>query len=272
MASPIISVEDLDPGRVTLLDVRWQLSTGAQHGLYAAGHIPGAVFVDLDRDLAAPPGPQGRHPLPRAEDFESAMRAAGVRDGAPVVVYDDADGQPAARAWWLLRYFGHAQVALLDGGLSAWLAAGRPLADGDETPQYEGDFTARPGAMPVLDADGAGRLARSGVLIDARAPERYRGETEPMDPVAGHIPGARNWPLDRNLDARGRFRPAAELTEALGGLTGGAGVGAYCGSGITAAHTVLALELAGIGAALYPGSWSEWVADPDRRVATGADP
>ena len=156
---PLISAEDLDPEAVTLLDVRWQLATGSQPGLYAGGHIPGAVFVDLDRDLAAPPGPEGRHPLPRAEDFQLAMRAAGVRDGAPVVVYDDANGLPAARAWWLLRYFGHEQVALLDGGLSAWLAAGRPLADGDETPQYQGDFTARPGAMPVLDADGAARLA-----------------------------------------------------------------------------------------------------------------
>ena len=268
---PLISAEDLDPEAVTLLDVRWQLATGSQPGLYAGGHIPGAVFVDLDRDLAAPPGPQGRHPLPRAEDFQAAMRAAGVRDGAPVVVYDDANGLPGARAWWLLRYFGHDQVALLDGGLSAWLASGRPLADGDETPRYPGDFTARPGAMPVLDADSAARLAATGVLVDARAPERYRGETEPMDPVAGHIPGARNWPMDRNLDAHGRFLPAGELADALSGLTGGAAAGAYCGSGITAAHTVLALELAGIEAALYPGSWSEWVADPDRPVATGEE-
>jgi thiosulfate/3-mercaptopyruvate sulfurtransferase len=201
------------------------------------------------------------------------MRAAGVRTDAPVVAYDDANGLPAARAWWLLRYFGHAQVALLDGGLGAWLAAGRPLTEGDERPRQPGDFQARPGAMSVLDAAQAGALAAAGVLIDARAPERYRGETEPMDPVAGHIPGARNWPMARTLNAAGRLLPETELAEGLRALTRGAKVGAYCGSGITAAHTVLALELAGIrGAALYPGSWSEWVTDPARPVATGDEP
>jgi thiosulfate/3-mercaptopyruvate sulfurtransferase len=274
MASPLIQVEELADDRPTqtLLDVRWQLSTGSQPNLYASGHIPGAVFVDLERDLAAPPGEGGRHPLPTAEDFQRTMRAAGVRTDAPVVVYDDANGLPAARAWWLLRYFGHGQVALLDGGLGAWLAAGRPLAEGDETPPQPGDFQARPGAMPVLDAPQAGALAAAGVLIDARAPERYRGETEPMDPVAGHIPGARNWPMARSLDATGRFLPQPELADSVADLAG-ADVGAYCGSGITAAHTVLALELAGIrGAALYPGSWSEWVTDPARPVATGDEP
>ena len=270
---PLITVDELaDRPELTVLDVRWQLRDGSQPDLYASGHIPGAVFVDLDRDLAAPPGAGGRHPLPAAEDFERAMRTAGVADDGLVVVYDDADGLPAARAWWLLRYFGHDQVALLDGGLGAWLAAGRPLADGDETPQHPGDFVARPGAMPVIDAAGAADLAERGVLIDARAPERFRGETEPMDPVAGHIPGARNWPMARNLDHDGRFRPQAELAEAFADLDG-RDVGAYCGSGITAAHTVLALELAGIGgAALYPGSWSEWVTDADRPVATGEEP
>ena len=208
------------PSRKTILDVRWQLSVGAQPDLYAAGHIPGAVFADLDRDLAAPPGPGGRHPLPAAEKFERAMRAAGVSDDALVVVYDDAGGLPAARAWWLLRYFGHPEVALLDGGLEAWLAAGRPLAEGDETPAHLGDFTARAGGMPVINAQQAGELAATGVLIDARAPERYRGESEPMDPVAGHIPGARNSPRDRNLDASGRFLGPAELAEALADLTG----------------------------------------------------
>ena len=273
MASPLITVEELaDRPNLTILDVRWQLSTGSQPNLYASGHIPGAVFVDLDRDLAAPPGPGGRHPLPATEDFERAMRAAGVAEGTLVVVYDDADGLPAARAWWLLRYFGHEAVALLDGGLAAWLAAGRPLAEGDETPEHPGNFVARPGAMPVIDAAGAADLAERGVLIDARAPERFRGETEPMDPVAGHIPGARNWPMARNLDDDGRFRPQAELAEAFADLDG-RDVGAYCGSGITAAQTVLALELAGIGgAALYPGSWSEWVTDADRPVATGEEP
>jgi len=273
MASPLIQVEDLDDHPTqTLLDVRWQLAEGSQPDLYASGHIPGAVFVDLDRDLAAPPGRLGRHPLPSTEDFERAMRAAGVTHDGPVVVYDDADGLPAARAWWLLRYFGHERVALLDGGLAAWLAAGRPLAAGTETPMEPGDFEARPGAMPVIDADQAAELAKTGVLIDARAPERYRGESEPMDPVAGHIPGARNRPMSLDLDASGRFRPQAELARDLADLAG-ADVGAYCGSGITAAYTVLALELAGIGgAALYPGSWSEWITDPDRPVATGEEP
>jgi thiosulfate/3-mercaptopyruvate sulfurtransferase len=273
MASPLITVEDLDdPPTQTLLDVRWQLADGPQPDLYASGHIPGAMFVDLERDLAAPPGRRGRHPLPAAEDFGRAMRAVGVTDDRPVVVYDDANGLPAARAWWLLRYFGHEHVALLDGGLAAWLAAGRPLHQGQEAPSEPGDFTARPGAMPVIDAGQAAQLARSGVLIDARAPERYRGETEPMDPVAGHIPGARNRPMADNLDASGRFRPRAELAEELAELAG-TEVGAYCGSGITAAHTVLTLELAGVGvAALYPGSWSEWVTDPDRPVATGEEP
>jgi thiosulfate/3-mercaptopyruvate sulfurtransferase len=274
MASPLVQVEDLaDRPAQTILDVRWQLSTGSQPDLYASGHIPGAVFVDLDRDLSAPPGPGGRHPLPAAESFERAMRAAGVMNDGPVVVYDDANGLPAARAWWLLRYFGHAEVALLDGGLEAWLAAGRALAEGDETPAHPGDFAARPGAMPVIDAGRAGQLAADGVLIDARAPERYRGETEPMDPVAGHIPGARNWPMARTLDSAGRVLAQAQLAEEMKGLVGGAEVGAYCGSGITAAHTVLALELAGVsGAALYPGSWSEWVTDPSRPVATGDEP
>jgi thiosulfate/3-mercaptopyruvate sulfurtransferase len=273
MASPLIQVEDLADGPAqTLLDVRWQLTDGAQPGLYASGHIPGAAFVDLERDLAAPPGRRGRHPLPATEDFERAMRAAGVTDDRAVVVYDDANGLAAARAWWLLRYFGHAQVALLDGGLAAWLAAGRPLATGEETPSEPGDFTARPGAMPVIDADQAAELAHTGVLIDARAPERYRGESEPMDPVAGHIPGARNRPMACNLDASGRFRPRAELAQDFADLSG-TEVGAYCGSGITAAHTVLTLELAGIGgAALYPGSWSEWVTDSERPVATGEEP
>src|ERR1700759_3541595 len=163
MASPIISVDQLaDPPSQTLLDVRWQLSTGSQPDLYASGHIPGAAFVDLDRDLSAPPGPGGRHPLPAAEDFERAMRGAGVSNDRPVVVYDDANGLAAARAWWLLRFFGHTQVTLLDGGLEAWLDEGRPLAEGDETPEHPGDFDARPGAMPVIDATQAGRLATDG--------------------------------------------------------------------------------------------------------------
>jgi thiosulfate/3-mercaptopyruvate sulfurtransferase len=273
MPSPLISVSEL--GRElqdrapTVLDVRWELATGAQRTSYEAGHIPGASFVDLDRELSGTPGAGGRHPLPAAEDFAAAMRGAGVSTDRPVVVYDAGSGLAAARAWWLLRYFGHPAAAVLDGGLAAWTASGLPQAQGVETPA-SGDFAAAAGGMPVLDAAGAAALAASGVLLDARAPERFRGETEPLDPVAGHIPGARNWPMTRNLDASGRFLAPAELRQAFGELTTAPHqpVGAYCGSGITAAHAVLALELAGIRAALYPGSWSEWITDPARPIAT----
>jgi len=225
-----------------------------------------------DRDLAAPAGAGGRHPLPEAAAFGAAMRAAGVRAARAVVVYDAAAAMAAARAWWLLHYFGHPDATVLDGGLAAWVAAGGALATGAESPAA-GDFTPRPGGMPVLTAAAAAVRARTGILLDARAPERFRGESEPIDPVAGHIPGARNRPTTENLTGAGTFRdPEALRAElAAAGVHAGASAqtGAYCGSGITAAHTVLALELAGVRAALYPGSWSEWVSDPARPVATG---
>jgi thiosulfate/3-mercaptopyruvate sulfurtransferase len=281
-----------------LLDVRWRLGGPPGIGSYRNGHLPGAVYVDLDTDLAGPPGTgvgrgAGRHPLPAAADFQAAMRRAGVRAGYPVVVYDDGDSTIAARAWWTLRYFGHDQVRVLDGGLRAWVAAGQPVTV--QEPQVApGDFTAVPGHLPVLDAAGAAALARSGVLLDARQGERYRGETEPVDPVAGHIPGAVSAPTAANVGPDGRFLPAAELRERFAGLgvpagqpggppgarsgmspgaaAGGVAVGAYCGSGVTAAHEVLALDLAGVPAGLYVGSWSGWTADPSRPVATGPDP
>ncbi|HVT66728.1 MAG TPA: sulfurtransferase [Trebonia sp.] len=268
------------PGGPVLLDVRWRLSVGppGPSGLdsYRAGHLPGAVFVDLDRDLAAPPGKGGRHPLPAAEDFQAAMRRAGVSDGTPTVVYDEADSTAAARAWWLLRYFGHPDVRVLDGGFQAWARAGLPVEVSPATAQgspavTEGDFTARPGRLPLLDAEAAAALARSGLLLDARAGERYRGETEPVDPVAGHIPGAVSAPTAGNVTASGTFRPRPELAarfEELGAASA-SGVGVYCGSGVTAAHEVLALTVAGIPAALYAGSWSDWIKDPSRPVATG---
>jgi thiosulfate/3-mercaptopyruvate sulfurtransferase len=202
------------------------------------------------------------------------MRAAGVCARRPVVVYDDAGGTIAARAWWLLRHHGHPEVAVLDGGLSAWRAGGHDTETGEAPVPAPGDFDGLPGHMPTLDADGAAALATpgaGGVLLDARAGERYRGEVEPMDPAAGHIPGARSRPTADNLGADRRFREPAQLARefaALGAVPG-AGVGAYCGSGVTAAHEVLALALAGIEAALYPGSWSEWSADPARPVTTG---
>lgn len=274
-ASPLIQPEELaalGPGRgdVTILDVRWRLGGPPGIESYREGHIPGAVFCDLDDDLAAPPGPEGRHPLPSAAAFQSAMRRLGVSDARPVVVYDDADSTAAARAWWTLRYFGHGDVRVLDGGMRAWTRAGLPVVR-DAPPERPGDFTARPGGMPVLDADGAAELAARGVLLDARAEERYRGEVEPVDPVAGHIPGAVSAPTAQNVEPGGRFHGREFLRERFNvlGVVEGVPVGVYCGSGVTAAHEVLALEIAGLPAALYVGSWSNWVADPARPVATG---
>jgi thiosulfate/3-mercaptopyruvate sulfurtransferase len=258
-----------------LLDVRWAL--GGPPGLdeYRRGHIAGARFVDLDRDLAAEPGGgRGRHPLPSASVFEAAMRRCGVTTDSAVVVYDAGGALSAARAWWLLRYFGHPAVSVLDGGVAAWTAAGLPLTSA-EPPIAPGDFTALPGGMEVIDAAGAATIARDGVLLDARAAERYRGEVEPIDPVAGHVPRARSAPTTANLGAGGLFLEGHRLRDRFAaiGVTSATGqVGVYCGSGVTAAHEVLALELAGLRAALYPGSWSEWVSDPARPVATGAEP
>jgi thiosulfate/3-mercaptopyruvate sulfurtransferase len=269
---PLITPQELHDQleRTTLLDVRWSLNGPPGIDEYLNGHIPGAVFVDLDRELSAPPGPGGRHPLPDAWSFTAAMRAAGVSSSRAVVVYDAATSMSAARAWWLLRYFGHRDVSVLDGGLAAWTAAGYPVAT---TPVVagDGDFVASPGAMPLVDAAGAAQLASAGVLLDSRAPERFRGDTEPVDPVAGHIPGARNRPASANLDSAGRFKGPEALREDYGelGIDDAAEVGAYCGSGVSAAHQVLALELAGYRAALYAGSWSEWITDPDRPVARG---
>ncbi len=293
---PLIDVADLaaaldGEAPPVLLDVRWRLGGPPGIERYHAGHLPGAIYVDLDTQLAGPPGEGGRHPLPAVADFEAAMRAAGVRAGQPVVAYDDADGTIAARLWWMLRYYGHRHVQVLDGGFRAWAEAGRPVTT-DDGAAAPGDFSATPGQMPVLDADGAAELARTGILVDARAPARYRGETEPIDRVAGHIPGALSAPTAANVTAAGRFRPPAELRERFAALgvplpaeaetttsvvtssrQGRAPrVGAYCGSGVTAAHEVLALELAGTTAALYVGSWSGWTADPSRPVATGPTP
>lgn len=267
---PLIGPDELaaDPSRFTVLDVRYLMGGPPGRELYAAGHVPGASYVDLDADLAAAPGEGGRHPLPDAAVFEATMRRAGVRAGRPVVVYDDWQGRAAARAWWLLRHHGHRDVRLLDGGWTAWLEGGHAVESGEVRPE-PGDFTvADTPLMPVVDADG---VLDVDVLVDARAPERFAGETEPLDPVAGHIPGAVNVPTTENLDARGRFRPPAELRAAYArvGADGSRTVAAYCGSGITAAHDVLALELAGIRAALYPGSWSGWITDPERPVERG---
>ncbi|MFE9102890.1 sulfurtransferase [Actinomadura geliboluensis] len=272
---PLIEVPALDrllrrQAPVVLLDVRWHLAGPPGIESYRKGHLPGAVFVDLDRDVAGPPGSGGRHPLPEPAVFEAAMRRAGVSHDSLVVVYDDADSTSAARVWWSLRYFGHDRVRVLDGGYRAWTEAGLRLSTAE--PEVKpGDFIANPGRLPVLDAEGAAELAKAGVLLDARAAERYRGEQEPIDPVAGHIPGARNAPTSGNVGVDGRFLPPGLLRERFAqlGATDALDVGAYCGSGVTAAHEILALNLAGIPAALYVGSWSDWVSDPSNPVATG---
>lgn len=267
---PLVRAEELPDllGQVTVLDVRWQLGDHHGHAAYLDGHVPEASYVDLEADLADPvgDGSRGRHPLPDPERFAAAMRRYGVRRDRPVVVYDDVAGASAARAWWLLRHHGHPDVRVLDGGWSAYVAAGGPVQAGAVTAE-QGDFAAGPGHLEVLDAEGAARVARDGVLIDARAAGRFRGETEPVDPVAGHVPGAVNVPYEDNLD-RGRFRGVAELRERYPATDGPVGV--YCGSGVTAAHALLALHRLGVDAALYAGSWSEWVTNPDRPVATSA--
>jgi thiosulfate/3-mercaptopyruvate sulfurtransferase len=265
----LVSAGELPPG-AAILDVRWEL--GGPPGLpqYLDGHIPGAAFVDLETALAGPPGDGGRHPMPSSDVFGAVMRAAGVSGDRPVVAYDAGNSMAAARAWWLLRYFGHPRVFVLDGGFSGWLAAGLAIERGAiEAPA--GDFVPRPGGMPLLDAAGAARVANRGVLLDARAPERFRGEREPIDPVAGHIPGAVNVPSTELLHLEGGFLGAAALRARFeaAGVREGVEVGAYCGSGVAAAQEVLALELAGYRGALYVGSWSDWIRDPGRPMASG---
>jgi thiosulfate/3-mercaptopyruvate sulfurtransferase len=265
-------------GPPVLLDVRWALAAAGEtfDGLaqYRAGHLPGAVFADLEEDLAAEASPaSGRHPLPSTAQVQAAARRWGIGADSRVVVYDATGGLSAARAWWVLRYFGVRDVRILDGGLSAWRRAGHPL-EAHDVVAAPGDVVLHPGHLPVLDAAAAAELGASddGVLLDARAAERYRGEVEPIDPRAGHIPGAVAAPTADNLAGDGTFLTGDALRErftALGARTG-ARVGVYCGSGVTAAHEVAALAAVGIDAALYAGSWSQWSNDPARPVATGA--
>jgi thiosulfate/3-mercaptopyruvate sulfurtransferase len=259
---------------VRVLDVRWSLGGPPGGPLHEAGHIPGAVYVDLDAELAGHGAPEeGRHPLPDPHALQEAARRWGIREGDSVVVHDGGGNTAAARAWWLLRDAGIREVRLLDGALPAWVAAGLPLETGSTAPE-PGDVTLTRGALPTLDEDAAAHLALSGTLLDARAGERYRGETEPIDPRAGHIPGAVSAPTAENVDADGAFLPADALRERYAslGIRPGEAVGVYCGSGVTAAHEIAALAIAGIDAALYPGSWSAWSNRPERPVATGAEP
>jgi len=263
----------------TVLDVRHDLfKPTAGIEAYRAGHIPGARFAALDDDLSAPKnGRNGRHPLPDRDALAERFRAWGIGPASQIVAYDAAGGQFAARLWWMARWLGHRAVALLDGGWPAWVAAGSAIETTVPAPA-RGDFAAGASLAPLLAADDVlANLARGGrVIVDARSAERYRGEVEPLDPVAGHIPGALNRPCAQNLGADQRFRPAAELREAFTALLGDkapASVVHQCGSGVTACHNLLAMEIAGLaGSALYAGSWSEWVADPARPVRTGAAP
>ena len=260
--------------RTVVLDVRWAL--GDPHGRdhYLAVHVPGAVFVDLATELAGPADPgRGRHPLPTPEQFQASVRSWGVRNGDVVVAYDDSGNQAAARLWWMLRNAGLPDVYLLDGGLAAWRGAGFEVESG-ERQAAPGDIVLTGGAMPVINAGEAASWGQSGLLLDARAGERYRGDFEPVDPRAGHIPGAVSAPTTGNLSADGRFLSPAALRERFAGLGVRAEVptAVYCGSGVTAAHEIAALEIAGFPAALYPGSFSEWSNNASNPVVTGDAP
>jgi thiosulfate/3-mercaptopyruvate sulfurtransferase len=265
-----------DPAGWVLLDCRFDLANpGWGEQVFLEGHLPGAQYAHLDRDLSGPVGPTtGRHPLPGPERLASRARSWGIGRDTQVVAYDQGNGMFAARAWWLLRWLGHERVAVLDGGLLAWSAAGGELTREIVT-RAPGDLVARPDDARVVDADFVLGALAAGVirLSDARAADRFAGHNETIDPVAGHVPGALNHPFARNLDERGRFLPAAELRrrwlETLGGRAAHEHV-AMCGSGVSACHNLLALEHAGLhGSRLYAGSWSEWIRDSSRPVAMG---
>jgi thiosulfate/3-mercaptopyruvate sulfurtransferase len=267
------------PGSVLVFDCRFDLAAPeAGEAAYADGHIPGAHYLHLDRDLSgAKSGKNGRHPLPERAALVAKLASFGLDEGQQVVAYDAQGGMYAARLWWLLRWLGHDSVALLDGGLQAWETASQPL-DTAVPPKTQGSFRAAAPLQVTIDAAAIERSigTRDHLLIDARAADRYRGENETLDPVGGHIPGALNHFFKNNLGADGRFKTAHELREAFGALVGTTSpdrIVLQCGSGVTACHNAIALEIAGLhGAALYPGSWSEWSADPGRPVATGPNP
>ena len=259
--------------RVVVLDVQYELGGRSNDELYRDRHIPGARALDLDTALAGPPGAGGRHPLPEAEVLERALRQAGVEQGDTVVVYDQRTSLSAARAWWVLRWAGLDSVLVLDGGLDGWERAGYPTSTEQVDPP-PGGVSVQPGSQAVLDAVTAAQVAEAGVLVDARTPARFRGEEEPIDAVAGHIPGAVNVPMADLIADDGTMLPAEQLRarfHAVGAHRGGsAPVGTYCGSGITAAHSVLAMHEAGIAALPYIGSWSQWITDSGRPIATVA--
>lgn len=261
------------PTPPVLLDCGFDLvDTTAGERAYAAGHLPGAVYVHLDRDLSGTKtGRNGRHPLPEREALAAAAGRWGVAPGRQVVCYDNQGSPYAARAWWLLRWLGHDAVAVLDGGVAAWRRAGGALVAEPAAPAPQLPYPAGAPAMPTVDAQALLQRLGRVRLFDARAGERFRGEVEPLDPVAGHIPGATLRFFKDNLAEDGRFKPAAQLRAEFDALGGGdAEVVHQCGSGVTACHNLLAMLHAGYDApALYPGSWSEWCSDPARPVARG---
>ena len=255
-----------------VLDVRWRLGDPNGRDHYREGHLPGSVYVDLDTELAGPASAEdGRHPLPAIEDLQAAARRWGVGFESRVVVYDDWEGKAAARAWWLLRWGGVTEVMILDGGLGAWKAAGMRVSRGDATPR-PGTAVLSEGHLPTMTIDQVAALdPETTLLLDARAPERYRGESEPVDPRPGHIPGAVNAPTGANVTADGMVRSAEELRDRFERLgVDGREVAVYCGSGVTAAHQIAALASVGVDAVLFPGSYSQWSADPEREVERGA--
>ena len=271
------SLARLRPGPgLVVLDCRFDLADpGAGRRAWLAGHLPGAAYADLNEDLSSPPGPAtGRHPLPEPRRLAARLGELGVDNDTQVIAYDQSNGAFAARLWWLLRWLGHERSAVLDGGFHAWRAQGGAVESG-EVAVPRRHFTAAGPALATADSAAVGAALARGdrLLVDARAVERYAGEVEPIDPVAGHVPGAINAAFSGNLDADGRFLPAAALRrrwEAILAAAPPARVIAMCGSGVTACHNLLALEVAGLpGAALYPGSWSEWIRDTSRPVATG---
>jgi thiosulfate/3-mercaptopyruvate sulfurtransferase len=256
---------------LALVDCRFDLKdTGAGERAYVSGHIPGAVYAHVDRDLSAEKtGTNGRHPLPDVQTFAATLGRLGIDAGTQVVVYDQDSGGFASRLWWMLRWLGHDGVALLNGGFAKWAAEGRPATAGVEV-RARRVFVPHPQPQMVATAEDVAAIVgkKDWQLLDARAPERFRGEVEPVDKVAGHIPGAVNVPFLENLDASGTFKPAPDLAARFRAANGSAPtdhVVVYCGSGVTACQNLLALEHAGLhGARLYPGSWSEWSSDPSR--------
>ena len=280
---PLIDVETLarhiGQADWVVVDCRFTLTdVSAGRAAYARGHIPGARYAHLDDDLARHPGAhEGRHPLPDPQRFAATLGRWGIDRSATVIAYDEASGAIAARLWWMLRWLGHARCAVLDGGLAAWQSSGHAVEQalpGFEPRRYEPRSPAQDAV--VATAEIAERQAVGDLLVDVRAAPRYRGEQEPIDPKAGHVPGARNRPFSTNVTASGAFRPPVELRAELAELLDGrdpSQVIAMCGSGVTACHLLLAMAVAGLdGGRLYAGSWSEWIRDPARPVNVGAEP